>query len=700
LNLPDGDIFARAMTALRAGDLATAEIEFRKLLSEQPQHLAALNLLSIVLVQQTKYAEAEIYILRAIHLSSNSDTTFYNHGIILKHLGRPDEALDAFDKAIAINASVAETWNNRGAVLNQLNRYDEAVAAFEKAILLKPNYVEALSNQGKALYYLARYGEAERAYGKALALAPRMVEIWVGYATVLGDLNRLDESLAAYDKALALKPDIAEAWASKAKIFTVQNRHAEAVADFDRAVKIKPDIEFVSGDRILAKLMLCDWSDFESERANVIEGVREKKPVTFPFPFLALSGSSADQLECARIYAAKTVLVSHSAFRRRVTYSHDRVRIGYVSADFREHPVAHVMAGVFENHDKGRFDITAFSLAPPDRSQVRQRIEAACECFENLHGIPDLEIAAAIRKAEIDILVDLNGYTLGCRPNIFAMRPAPVQVNYLGYPGTVGSEFVDYIVADDIVIPESEERHYVERIVRLPHTYFPTDNTRKISDSEMTRSELGLPKEGFVFCSFNNTYKINPPVFGLWMCILSSVPGSVLWLGRMSPAVQEALQREAESRGIASERLVFGKFMPRPEDHLARYRLADLFLDTLPYNAHATASEALWAGLPLITCAGSTFASRVAASLLRAVGLRELVTHSLEEYERLAIKLATDGALLNAIRGKLAENRSSRPLFDTARFTRNLERAYIMMWQRAKTGVTPHAFRVEDIAES
>jgi predicted O-linked N-acetylglucosamine transferase (SPINDLY family) len=346
------------------------------------------------------------------------------------------------------------------------------------------------------------------------------------------------------------------------------------------------------------------------------------------------------------------------------------------------------MAGVYENHDRSRFDIRAVSIGPKDSSLMRRRLEGAFESFLDAGGLSDAEVAAKIRSAEIGILVDLNGFTGNSRTNIFAHRAAPIQVNYLGYPGTMGAGYIDYIIADPTVIPSSEQGDFSEKIAYLPNSYQANDSRRSISETALTREECGLPDSGFVFCCFNNNYKITPDVFDVWMRILIKVQGSVLWLFESNAAAATNLKREAERRGVDAERLVFAKRMSLP-DHLARHRLADLFLDTLPYNAHTTASDALWAGLPVLTQIGETFAGRVAASLLKAVGLPELITHGSKEYERLAIEIATHPETLTAMKKKLAENRLSTPLFDTKLLTRQLEAAYVAMYERYQAGLAP-----------
>jgi predicted O-linked N-acetylglucosamine transferase (SPINDLY family) len=374
-------------------------------------------------------------------------------------------------------------------------------------------------------------------------------------------------------------------------------------------------------------------------------------------------------------------------------YRHERIRLAYVSAHFRNHPMGHLMAALFEQHDRNRFETIAVSLGPNDRSAMRSRLEGAFEKFIEVERQSDHEVARMMREMEVDIAVDRTGFTTGARPGIFALRAAPIQVNYLAYPGTMGADFIDYLIADDTVLPREKRPSYAEKVVYLPDSYLVNDSGRRISEDMPTRSEAGLPDRGFVFCSFNNHYKITPRVFDAWMSLLRQVDGSVLWLLDGTATMRRNLWREAGAREIDPQRLIFA---PRitPEDHLARHRLADLFLDTLPCNAHTTASDALWAGLPVLTCAGTTFAGRVAASLLQAIGLPGLITGSLGEYESLALRLATEPPALKEIRQQLARNRAIRPLFDTDRFRRHIEGAYVEMWERHQRGESPASFAV------
>jgi protein O-GlcNAc transferase len=725
--------FQGALAALQRGNLKDAERLFKAVLRKTPRHVAALNLAGVVLTQLKHFAEAELYFRRALQEQPKSEATLYNYGIVLKVLNRPTEALERFDAALKINPSVAETWNNRGAVCSDLQRYDKAIADFDEAIALNPHYAEAFCNKGKSLFAINRYDDAIAAYNHALELKPNLAEAWLGRGNIFAKLNRYNQAFSAFERALAIKPDLAEvflgrgnifaklnryneafsaferalaikpdlaaAWVSRGTIFTKLNRYKEALSAYEKALAIKPDLDYVAGLRLHSKMHLCDWSNFDVDCSQLISSVRNAVAASDPSALLAFSSMPDDQAKCARLWSAKELSLSGNPIWGGRLYKHHRIRIAYVSADFDQHATPYLTAGMFEYHDKSRFEITAISIGPEDVSEMRRRLKTSFEHFIDVREFADDQIARQVNEAEIDILVDLNGYTQDARPGIFAQRCAPIQINYLGYPGTMGADCMDYIIADSTIIPEDHFAYYNEHVVWLPDTYQANDSKRPIANHRPTRAECGLPEIAFVFCCFNNSNKITPAIFDVWMRLLKAKKNSVLWLIGTNPMAERNLRREAEQRGILSDRLIFAPKMP-PADHLARSGHADLFLDTVPYNAHTTGSDALWAGVPLLTCLGSTFASRVAASLLKAVGLEELITTSLRDYEALASKLASDPAYLRRLRERLAQNRTTHPLFDTGRFTRHIEAAYTTMWQRYQRGEAPKSFAVDPIGSN
>jgi protein O-GlcNAc transferase len=696
--LSDGDNnFKQAMALFQAGRLNDAERYFKKVLRHLPKHVAALNLLGVLLTQLKRYTEAELYIKAALKLNSNSDVTFYNYGLILKALQRPNEALERFSQALSINATVAETWNNRGTVFNDLKHYDDAIADFNKAIALQPNYSDAFCNKGKSLAELRRFNEAFAAYDRALALKPDLAEAWLGRGNVFTELKRYDEAFAAYDRALAFKPDLAEAWLGRGSIFTELKRYDEAFAAYDKALALKPDLDNAEGLCLYAKMHLCNWSNFAGACTHLISSVKSgiENP---PFALLAVSPSPEVQLQCAKCIIKNRYPPFDKPISQIHRYNHDRIRIAYISADFREHAVSYLIAGLIENHSKEYFDVTGISLKCEDPTETGQRMKRAFGKFIDVSRMTDEEIAHLIREFEVDIAIDLMGFTQAARTGIFAQRPAPIQVNYLGFPGTMGATYIDYIIADQIVIPNHQQEFYSEKIVYMPHSFQANDRGRSISEKIFTRAEHGLPQDGFVFCCFNSSNKIIPPLFDIWMRILNRIDNSVLWLVANDKTVEQNLRNEAAARSINPARLVLAPRIPYPE-HLARLSLANLFLDTEPFNAGTSASDALWAGLPVLTRVGGGFAGRMATSLLNAIGLHELITSTPQAYEDLAIELATNPEKLAAIKQKLSQNRLTKPLFNTQLFTRHIEAAYKAMYERYQAGLPPDNIHVPPVSK-
>jgi predicted O-linked N-acetylglucosamine transferase (SPINDLY family) len=494
-----------------------------------------------------------------------------------------------------------------------------------------------------------------------------------------------------------MKPHLAEAWLGRGNVFFYDlKRYDEAFAAYDRAVSLKPRLRSAEAARLHTKMHLCRWEKLEEEITHLTTSVRSG--ICDPFTLLSLSDSFDDHLCCAQAWVASRYPKASKSIWPGTIYKHSKIRVGYVSADFNRHPIAHLTAELFELHDKTRFELSAYSIGPDDKSDIRQRLINSFDNFVACENRSDAEVAHAIADAEIDILIDLNGFTKGARTNIFAYRPAPIQVNYLGYPGTMQASYIDYIIGDKTIFSFSDGAAYSEKLVSLPHCFQPNDRKRLIADAAFKRQDFELPADRIVFCCFNRSYKILPEMFGCWMRILKGVEGSVLWLSAENETAIANLKKEAQVRGVDPTRLVFARRMEQLPEHLARHRLADLFLDTLPYNAHTTASDALWTGLPVLTKLGNTFAGRVAASLLDAIGLPDLITHSREEYEALAIELALNREKLQAIREKLERNRLTTPLFDTALYTKHLEAAYKAMYQRHQTGLPPDHIDVQSSA--
>ena len=591
--------------------------------------------------------EAEAAFINVLKQDDKNIFSLYSLGVIEQQRGKSNEALAYFDRGVAAQPDYAPMWFSRGVVLQSLKRHDGAIECFDRALALNPEYVEALVNRGAVFAEMKRHKDALLNYEELLKIDPKNVRALNNRGILLSDFKMFDLAIQTYETLLQLDPEY----------------------------------EYALGLLAFAKLHACRWDRLEEYFQKVTDGVRAGKRVCKSQGFLAMSNDPGDHLLCAKTFAAHYFPAQKPIWQGEV-YKHDKIRIAYISPDFREHPVGHLTAGIFEQHDKEKFEITAISLGSDDGSRLRQRMIDAFDRFIDVRQMRTQEIAAMLRDMEIDIAVDLAGYTADSRTDIFACRPVPVQVNFLGYSSTMGTDYIDYIIADRHIIPEESQKYYSENVIYMPDTYLPTDATVTISEITPTREACGLPAEGFVFCSFNHDYKINPAIFDVWMRLLKQVPGSVLWLMKLNECAERNLALEAVARGVNPDRIVFATRVPRIEDHLARYRVADLFLDTTPYNAHTTTSDVLRVGLPVLTCRGKAFAGRVASGLLSVVGMPELITDSLAEYENLALKFAQENDMQRSIRAKLHENLKTTPLYDTARYCRNLEQVYMTMWDR------------------
>ena len=682
-----------ALAGLQRHDEALAASD--RVLSLRPDLAEAWLSRGNILVELGRSAEAVTAYDKALSLKPGLMEAWLGRGNAFTALKRDVDAFACYDEALSLKPDLAEAWLGRGNVLSDLRRHDEAVTEYDRALSLNPDIAEAWLGRGNVLFNLRRHDEAVAAYDRVLSLKPGMSEAWLGRGNVFFEANRHDDALAAFGRALSLKPDLSEGWSGRGNVFVGLKRYEDASTAYDKAFALTPDLAALEGERIHCRMHLCDWGNFEIERDHLVRSVRNGKENTNPFAFLGVGSSAEDQFACAQLWTRKRYPASGQALWRGELYKHDKIRVGYVSSDFRQHPVADLIAGVFECHDRSQFEVLGISIGADDNSEIRRRVVRSFDKFIDAEALGAVEIAKRIRDEEIDVLIDLNGVTRNARTEIFARRPAPIQVNYLGYPGTMGADYMDYIVADPVLIPGSQQSSYMEKVVYLPHSYLPHDDTsRQVSDRSFERGEFGLPADGFVFCCFNNAYKLNPHLFRSRMKLLRAVDGSVLWLSEHNATAVDNLRKEAAAAGVEPDRLVFAKRLPSAADHLARHRLADLFLDTLPYNAHTTASDALWAGLPVLTQIGETFAGRVAASLLNAVGLPELIAETQEQFESMAVELATTPERLSAIRRKLAQNRATKPLFNTKLFTRHLEGAYAAMYSRHQDGLLPDHIHV------
>jgi predicted O-linked N-acetylglucosamine transferase (SPINDLY family) len=634
---------------------------------------------------------------RALALQPGETGALLNRGNALAELNRHEEALACYDRLLALEPSNAEALVSRGSALAALKRPEEALACYDRALTLRPDHAGAHYNRGNALFELQQAEQAIASHDKALALKPDFADALNGRGNALAELKRYDEALASYDAALMIAPGFVDALYNRCKALKEARRFDEALLAYEKAVAVKPDHPDALGG-IDAALAICDWPRTEKLIGELKAQVLEGKSIN-PFTVIGCCDDPALHLRCASTYIEDRIPAPPKALWQGTVFRHDKIRLAYLSADFHPHPMAYLLAELFERHDRARFEVLGISFDHDDGSDIRRRLVGGFDKFYDMRTKSNRQVAALLHDLQVDIAVDLNGHTLGGRPGVLALRPAPIQVNYLGYPGTMGAAFIDYVIADRIVLPFDQQPFYAEKIVHLPDCYQVNDSKRRIAERTPTRQEAGLPDNGFVFCCFNNNYKITPPVFDVWMRLLKNVPGSVLWLLRDNASAESNLRKEAQARGIDPTRLIFAGRL-KLDAHLARHRLADLFLDTLPYNAHTTGSDALWSGLPVLTCQGTAFAARVAATLLYAIGLEELVTPNLEVYEALALRLATQPALLGDIRRKLEQNRQTQPLFDTGRFCRHIEAAYVGMWQIWQRGEAPRSFAIDSNSTS
>ncbi len=711
------------------GNMYLAQGEFEQaihflkaaLLKSQPFFEAAHNL-GLAFANQARHPEAVEYFRQAIQLNPHSFEALSNLGNSYKNLGQAENALPHQEKALEIAPKNPQCWVNLGVTLNELKQYQKALDAFDQAIQLQENYGEAWSNKGIVLKELGLYEDALKAQDIALEINPQDAHAWSNKSVIYLALLRHKDALHACEQAITLQPQFAEAFYNQGIAFQELKQSAYAMQSFSLAVKISPDYQdawvhlgnacfsnknypealrayqtaldinpdypFLFGMMLHTKQQMCHWKDFDADLKTLNTQAQLGEKISPPFQFVTLSDDEALQLQVAKTWS-QDKYPSKPISSALQTSSSNKIRIGYFSADFHNHATAYLMAEFFELHNKDRFEISAFSYGPKLNDEMRNRLLTSFDRFIEVSELTDQLIAEQSRGLKIDIAIDLKGYTQDGRPGIFSFRAAPIQINYLGYPGTIGSQHMDYIMADPLLIPQESQAFFSEKVIYLPNSYQTNDSRRKISDTAVTRAQMNLPEDAFVFCCFNNSYKITPEIFGAWMRILKSVPNSVLWLLKDNTWATENILNEALAKGVASERIIFAGRMNSAE-HLGRQRLADLFLDTAPCNAHTTASDALWSGLPLLTLRAPCFAGRVASSLLNALELPELITSSLEDYERLAIQLAIEPNLLKNIKEKLACNRLTAPLFNTQLLTTQIENAYSQVYESQQKGLSPN----------
>ena len=627
-----------------------------------------------VLRELNRFEEALASYDKAISLKGNFAEAYVNRGNALRELKRINEALASYDKAISLKDNFAEAHAHRGNILSELNRFEEALASYDKAISLKGNFAEAYVNRGNVLRELKRINEALASYDSAIALKPNLVEAHCNRGNALRDLKRIEDALTSYDKAISLKNDYAEPRFNRGNLFLELNRYDQALKSFQQTINLKPNYQFLLGITQQTSMYLCDWNQFDEILDAIKKTIIERKYSCTPFSIVGLLDDPELQKQCSIMYSkircpdlSKEIDNFHS--------NKEKPRIAYFSADFHDHATMHLIMDVFRNHDRSKFDFYAFSFGPDTTDLWRAEVKNLFTQFIDVRDKSDQEIAQLAKTLCIDIAIDLKGYTRHSRPKIFSYRAAPIQINYLGYPGTMGSKSIDYIIADKFIIPEESQNFYTEKVLYLPNCYQPNMKKRIVSEKKFSRNDFDLPEDGVIYCSFNNAYKITPNIFEIWIEILKCVDNSVLWLLVTNSTAKENLKVFANSKGIDTSRLIFADSLPI-EEHLSRLPLADIFLDTFPCNAHTTASDAIRMGLPLITIAGQSFPSRVAASILKTAHLENLIVNDEKSYKDLAIKLGNNRIELNIVKNQLKTLINTSSLFDPIQYTRDLEYIY------------------------
>jgi protein O-GlcNAc transferase len=671
----------------RGGDAAAAIAMLEASLQIEPGNARALNNLGHLLTGLDRANEAIAILTRAIALQPDYPAALVNLGVAYARTGSLDQAIDFYQRALDLNPRFPEALLNLGGAYMRMNKPEAALTAFDSAIRHAPTLAKAHAGRASTLEALGRAREAIDAYHEAVRLDPTDLNVFLSSGQMMLKIGNGASALTAFEAILAVDCDHVVAKEGRAKALVSLGRHEDALQALAELKERAPQLAYLAGYHFYTQVCCCDWRDYESTSRDIVARVIRGERSDVPLTFLAHSGSPEDQRICAQTYTAAECAVKAAPVTRAVRPCSPRLRIGYLSSDFRDHPVAQLMAGLIEAHDRSRVETYGFSAASDDGSEWRRRLGAAFEHFEEVGSVPDAALAERVAALELDVLVDLGGHTFGSRTRVLAYRPAPVQISFLGFPGTLGAEFVDYLIADRWVIPEAERRHYAEQVIYLPDSYLPADFAPP--PSPPSKAAAGLPEGAFVFCAFNAPYKLTPEVFDGWMRVLHAVPAAVLWLREGSATMQSHLAREAGARGVDPARLIYAPRVASVHEHRARFALADVFLDTTPYNAHTTAAEALAAAVPVITRRGRTFSSRVATSLLHAVELGHLSVPDQASYERLAIDLAHSPPALAALKAHLRRVRTSAPLFDIRRFCWHLEDAFLEVAQRQRRGEPP-----------
>lgn len=655
---PTTEIVKNLINLYNQGQFRSAFDQAQAITSQYPNTFEFWNILGASASNLNMLDKAIEAYKKCLSINPDSDITYYNIAVCFQDQGNLDEAIDNYSKSLLLNPNYEVAYNNMGNALRGVNNCEEALKAFQKAVSINPNYAEAFSNMGIALK----------------------------------DQGKLDNALIAFQKSISLKPNHVEAYNSIGNIFKEQGKLEEAIKAYKKCLNINPNYETARAHKLFQEANICDWRSINKDR-QFISQLGTLNEAVSPFAMLILEDAPERHRIRSEVYAKEQYFDKSLSLPVIQSNKLKRIRIGYFSADFHNHATMHLIAKVFEAHDKHKFEIFVYSYGPENKDKMRYRLINSVDVFNDVREMSDKDIALLARQDKIDCAIDLKGYTQNQRLGIFSYRPAPIQISYLGYPGTTGTNFIDYIIADPIVIPDVNQFHFSEKIIYLPNSYQPNDNTRSVSAKISSRKDMGLHENDFVFCCFNNNYKITSVEFDIWMRLLAKIENSVFWLLKSNHFAENNLKSEAEKRGISKNRLVFAKKLPQDE-HLERHKHADLFVDTFNVNAHTTASDALWAGLPVVTKLGNSFASRVGGSLLNAIGLPELVTENKKDYECLILNLATKPSMLNNIKEKLASNRSTHSLFNTEQYTKQLENSYQKAYENYLKGSPPKNIKI------
>ena len=676
----------QAIKAHQVGRLEEADHLYQKILETQPTHPDANHNLGVLKVLLNKSADALLLFKIAVESNPSIEQYWYSYSNTLIREKKFKEAEAISRKAIKFKPNFVTIHFNLGFILNEIGKFKEAELSYKKAITLKPEFVEAYYNLGATLQALGRTDEAVESYKKAIMLKPKFVEAHNNLGVILKDLGKFDDAEASYKKAIEYKVDYAEALSNLGEVQKSLGRIDDSLSNYKYAYQLKPDLDYLLGALIHLKMNFCIWDDLPKNINMLTKKINNGEKASTPFALLSLIDDPSIHKKAAEIYSNDKFPRANIFPRIPQYHDHEKIKIGYFSADFWNHPTSYLTAELYENHDRKKFEIHAFSFGLDTNDKFNIRIKEGVDYFHDVRTMSDYDVVKLVRSLEIDIAIDLKGFTGMNRQGIFAMSTAPIQVSYLGYPGTMAVDYLDYLIADRTLILKEKEKDYSEKIVYMPNSYQPNVSKKSAFKSSLTRQDVGLPNRGFVFCCFNNQYKITPLTFAGWMRILKATDGSVLWLLVNNINAAKNLKKEAVKLGINEDRLIFANYIPN-EEHLKRIQLADLFIDTLPYNAHTTASDALRMGLPVLTCIGDSFAGRVAASLLNAVRLPELITTSQDQYESSAIALAKNPEKMKIIKDKLINNLNKTTLYDAALYTRNLEVAYSVMYKRFKNKI-------------